>query len=67
MSGLMEELGLWERFREVSEDPVCKKRREYLTLISDYIYATVNLYGAVSVVDLCDIIMEYERGFRGKR
>lgn len=58
--GIMSEIGCGELFREVSEERVCRKRREYLDKLLCYVNAATNLYGSIHISELVAIIKEFE-------
>lgn len=52
-----------ENFAELASDPVYQKRREFFVRICDYSYAAVNLYGAIHIHDLYDIVWSFEKSW----
>ena len=59
-----EDLDCGDIYVRLSEDPVYKKRKEYMRLIAEYSKAAVNLYGVIHLVELENIIRDYEKNFR---
>jgi len=52
------------RYQECALEPVYRKRRKYGRLIAEYATAAANLYGVIHIVELEELIWEYERSFR---
>ena len=61
---LCEDYGCPGRYEALSADPVYQKRRTYVRMLTRYTMAAVNLYGVLHLMQLIDLIRDYEKFLR---
>lgn len=57
---LMQSLGSTEKYAKLEQDKVYLARKEYMTNLFNYLNAAVNLYGAISLENMLEIITNFE-------
>lgn len=56
----LEQFGVADRFTELTEDSIYMNRKEYALTLTKYVEAAVNLYGAIHITDMLEVIKHYE-------
>lgn len=57
---ILHDLFCEELYHDLSSDPIYRKRKAYYMMLRNYTLAAVNLYGAIEVADLADLIWSFE-------
>lgn len=65
LESICRDMGCEEQYQILCRNSVYQMRRQYMRMITNYTLASVHLYGVIHLMELLDIINEYEHIFHG--